>query len=227
MAQPTIRGNFVKWNASAGHFVAEIAPTRLGEQPQRLTAVNGSVVVFDSGYLFDARVVFKPRFLEVVVPMGLGPPQIPPSQENLDWQIATKVQLLFDGPLGLRVATITSEIALNSLASLWLQLSFKAEIQRGLIAVCRIHEAPAVRTDFGVYYGPLLEPIDFITRDDPTFGPRFTSAPLPTLASTAQQPQLTSSVAAEVKATPEPESAPTTSDMFARFRPIPSKGPPY
>jgi hypothetical protein len=217
MAQPQARGDIVKWNSAAGLWQAEIVPTRLGEPVRTVTVPNGSIVVFDNGHLLDCLVVFKPKFIKVPVP------------------IATDVQLLCDGELGLRLATITSVIALNSLAAFWMQLSFKAEIQQGQVAVCCIHKPDGVGTDYGTYHGPLLEQIDCIVRDEAVFGPRFTPPPPPMLGGAAPRPQLPpppqpvpapvgTSDLPPVELPEEPPAEPPKPDPLAKYRPI--KKPP-
>jgi hypothetical protein len=218
MSQPSIRRDFVKWDAAGGFWIAD-----------GLKAANGSLLLLDTGHMLDCLIAFKPKYVEFSVPMGCGTPQVPPGFDTtgVQLQVATKLQLCFDGPIGLRMATLTSEIALNSLAAVWLQLSFMAEIQQGKIALGRIKTPPGVPTDYGIYHGPLLELVECIDRDQDLLGPRITPPPPPILPRAAQRPQLGG---AGVEATPvtEPEPGATgASDVFASFRPAGVPRKPY
>jgi hypothetical protein len=237
-----IRGPLTKWNAGTGHFSGEIPSAHLGDPPKTAIVANDSLVTWDFGHLLNCLVVFKPKFLEVAVPMGCGTPQIPPGQEDLPWQAATRTQLLFDGTLGLRSVIFTSVIALNSLASIWQQATFSAEVQAGKIGIYLIRKPNAVPTDFGTYHGPLLEIVDYIERDPAMFGPRLTPPPPPILTGSGTPLKLTNGNGAAVAAVPPandsaphdpapsvttPVAAPAVNDLFARYRPAGAGRRPY
>jgi hypothetical protein len=231
MANLATRPPLTKWNATGGHFSGELHSNRIGAPPEIVTAEIDSPVIVDFGHMLDALVTFKPKYQVVAVPFGCGTPQVPPGLEDLPWQVATIIQMLFDGPLGPhpRQLTITSAIALNAMAGVWRQATYSADVQRGRIGVYIIRKPQPVTTDFGTFFAPALEIVDYIDRDQAVYGARITPPPPPIISGPSAPLPLPSPPSGGLAAATEPEAEPVkpADAPLDRYRPAGAGRKPY
>jgi hypothetical protein len=218
-----------------------VNPTRAGEARSEHPVPAGTTFIWDTRVILVgfARLV-KGRYAELLVPLGQPEPELPPNSDPAEWVPMTKSQVWLDGfaghPASLRVLSLTGIIAMNAMAALLKQLSFRQEIQRGQLAVLKIHEFDDVETANGVFGAPVCEPIGFVERDEGMFGPPLIAPPPPMLRAAPAAPQIpspsndgstpsTASAPSVPQVRPPAASAPVAPrvpDPLARFRPVPA-----
>jgi hypothetical protein len=218
-----------------------VNPTRAGEARVEHPVPTGTNFIWDTLWIETgfARPV-KGRYAETLVPLGFPDPPLPPNSDPAEWVPMTKSQVWLDGfeghPAALRVLSLTGIIAMNAMAGLLKQLSFRQEIQRGQLPVLRIAGFEDVETVNGIFGAPILELIGFVKRNEDTFGPPLIAPPAPMLCASHAAPQIPSpsndgstpstASAPSVPQVPPPAASapvvPQVPDPLARFRPAPA-----
>jgi hypothetical protein len=185
----------------------------------------------------------KGRYAKLLIPLGAPDPEPPrDGGDPNEWKIITESQVWlggFDGrPPSLRVLSVTGELALNALSGLYRNLTYKREMQAGMIPVIRICDCAPYENSYGRFGIPVVEPFDFIVRDDDMFDMAIIRPPLPILGGPAAPPKLSNDnggaavnpPANDPVAAPAavPPAAPAASDdPLARYRPAGSGRKPY
>jgi hypothetical protein len=182
-----------------------VDPGGPGEDPRRTTVPIGTLVIIDFGCTLLGGVIFKPKFMERLVPLGAAMPTFP---DNEPWQMATRLQVVVDGHGGLRSWLITGKIITRQMAQLRVLFGYRSEAAHGQIPVFKLTGFAPAQTEYGTFYTPILELVGFTDRDEGTYGPRLVPPPPPILAASVVPPAL-----------PEPtdpnasHEAPTVSDQ--------------
>jgi hypothetical protein len=176
---------------------------------KRQVPAAGCRMLFDIGAYFDGAIAFQPKVMEVRVPRGSPPPDLPPGTEGWDWQPASWVQVLF-ATSGLRRLRITGKIFLNWAEALWLLLRHYPEVQNGQIPELLFAVPENVPTDFGVFMKPDARPDSFFDRDPDIFGPRIVPPPPPRIGGAGGAP-VALPLSTDADAAPEPVK-PTAAD---------------
>jgi hypothetical protein len=191
---------------------------------------TGALLALDTGHGVLGREQFKPRYRSVFTPIGT---QLPPPPTGEEWSPTTRFQIQIDGLDGIRVLRIRGQIQLRRFKAAVQRYNYRPEAAAGKIPLFRFLGFDQVSTDFGVYYGILLEYVGATDRDEDVFGPRIVPPPLPILPTTPR-PQMLPPAADAVEAPAEPETSTPqpkvegtpavastpTKDLFSAFRPV-------
>lgn len=175
-----------------------------------------ALLALDIGHIMTGREWFKPTYGSQLVPLG---GQLPAPPSGVEITPTTRIQVWVQGYGGLRVLRIRGKIHLGRFKNIYLLSTYRTEAQQGLIPTYVFKGFEDIQTSYGVYKGILLEPHDFIERDEEFFGSRLIPPPAPMLASSPQPKQLPPGASAE----PPPEQPKETP---VGFRPVPSSPPP-
>jgi hypothetical protein len=228
-----------QWEARQGRFCCFDPTASGGNSANKHFVAVGKRVILDIGMNFDGAIAFKPKVLEIKSPRGMPPPALPPGTESWDWQPASWMQIVFED-FGRRRLRINGKIFLNTMDSLLKYLDYISEVQAGKIPECIIGEPQVVPTDYGDFYAPVFEIVDYRDRDQDVFGPRIVPPPPPSIGGGQSAPPLPPPAndptpepvkpADEFKPEPDPGPAPepepepelkpaATNDPLARYRP--------
>jgi hypothetical protein len=187
-------------------FVA-VDPTDPGEPRSELLVTPGTKLIWD--ILSIQTGFFRPiagRYAEALSPLHLPDPPLPSGADPTEWKPLTKSLCWLDAfngcPAGLRELSISGQISLNAMASLYRLLSFRSEIQSGELPVLEIRPCQAYENSYGKFGIPMLEPVGSVPRDENLFGPILTPPPPPIIGSQRPAPPLPS---ADDKPGPKPE----------------------
>lgn len=136
----------------------------------------------------------KGRYKRLLAPHGHPEPQVPAGDDPSEYQ-PTSVWMVWldatpDTPAGIREFSLTGIIALNAFSSLFTMLSYKKEIQTGMLPVLEIHESDAVENNYGTFGAPVCEVVGFVDYDDDVFGSPICRPPAPMLSSSAPVPRI-------------------------------------
>jgi hypothetical protein len=202
-----------------------------------VTAIKiGTLAILDTGHGFIGREQFKPKYRSVFVPIGTP---LPPPPAGEEWFPSTRFQVEIDGLDGVKLLRIRGQIQLRRFKAAVQLFNYRPEAAEGKIPLFRFLGFDEVATDYGVYYGILLEYVGAADRDESVFGPRIVPPPPPILPAGQQFRMLPPSAAAvapeepaepeaapsglaveEKPETPPPESATPKVDLFSAFRPV-------
>jgi hypothetical protein len=244
-----------KISATRGELLCSAARDSTGARPTQVAPI-GSHLILDFGVVFVGGAVIakgaKPQKL-LVIDDGRPMPQIP--NDGQKWQVIMELQVLIEG-FGLFLFSLTSKINQGRIAAARHLSGLCAEAQRGMLQVYILKGFDEVSTDYGDFFGIILEPTGtWVERDVSIFGPRLVPEPSPILAGPASQPRLpdndnggapapppANDPANIPVATPPPAPVPTSpvpppvtpvatppaaNDPFARYRPSGAGKRPY
>jgi hypothetical protein len=214
-----------------------VDPTDPGEEPGEHRVPVGTKFVWDTCSIrtgFHRPV--KGRYLELLTPLHLPDPELPPNSNPAELKVLTKSQVWIDGFDGLEAAlrelSITGPLALNAMARLYHDLGFYREMQEGLIPVLEICECAPYENGYGKFGVPVLKLVGWVPRDADLFGPIITPPPSPIVGGPRPKPQVTDEVPPSdskpkpsAAAADEPEQPSTKDDPLESFRP--SKKKPF
>jgi hypothetical protein len=198
---------------------------------------SDTLIALDTGHGVLGREQFKPRYRSVFTPIGTQLPAPPVGEE---WSPTTRFQVRIDGLDGVRILRIRGQIQLRRFKAAVQLFNYRPEAAEGKIPLFKFLGFDEVSTDFGVYYGVLLEYLGAIDRDKGVFGPRIVPPPPPILPAGPQLRMLppTSAAAAVPENSAEPEAFPPKPaieekletplsgpmapkvDVFSAFRPV-------
>jgi hypothetical protein len=194
----------------------------------------GALLALDTGHGTIDREQFKPKYRIVSAPIGTP---LPPPPAGEEWSPSTRFQVKVDGLDGVRLLRIRGQIQLRRFKAAVQLFNYRPEAAEGKIPLFRFRGFDEVSTDYGNYYGVVLEYVGAIDRDE-EFGPRIVRPPSPILPTNPRPQMLPPASVAEVPEDPaEPddapqklavEEAPATPkvDLFSAFRPVPSVSVP-
>jgi hypothetical protein len=204
-----------------------VDPTDPGEARSEVPIPVGTQFIWDTcsiqtGYHRPV----KGRYVRLLVPRHLPDPELPPGADPNEFKPITVSFVWLDSfgdhPAALREFVLANTLAPNALARLYRDLSFHAEMQRGLIPVLEILECQPYENGYGRFGIPRVKLIGWVERDADLFGPIITPPPSPILSGPPPTPQIMPPKAPPAAATPEPANDPSpepVNDPLARFRP--------
>jgi hypothetical protein len=189
----------------------------------------GTLIALDTGHGTIDREQFKPRYRIVSVPIGTP---LPPPPAGEEWSPSTRFQVQVDGLDGVRLLRIRGQIQLRRFKAAVQLFNYRPEAAEGKIPLYKFLGFDEVSTDYGNYYGILLEYVGAIDRDEGVFGPRIVPPPPPILPAGPRPQMLPPAAVVETPEDPtEPEAAPQKPvvdetpaapkvDLFSAFRPV-------
>jgi hypothetical protein len=202
-----------------------------------VTAIKtDTLFLLDTGHGVIGREQFKPKYRSVFVPLGMQL-SAPPAGE--EWSPTTRFQIQVDGLDGVRMLRIRGQIQLRRFKAAHQLFNYRPEAAEGKIPLFKFLGFDEVGTDFGTYFGILLEHLGAVDRDESVFGPRIVPPPPPILSAGQQFRMLPPSAAAvvpeepaepdvvpsepaveEQPEAPQPEPVTPKADLFSAFRPV-------